>query len=121
MIENPDRTAATGVAAATLRARAAAFTACVAAIREGQAGAGAAVHDQARAIADRTSLLPALAPKGTDGGEGLGLDWGPNLAEEVEVDGEANLVDAAEGAFAISAEAEEVADFVEIDIIEIII
>lgn len=123
MIDNPDRAVVIGVAAATARARATAFAAGAAAIREGQAtgGVGGAIHDQARAIADRMSLLPTLIPTTVSGAPASGFDLSSNLvAEEVEEAG-VDEVEAAEGAFDISAEAVDAAEFVEIDLIEIII
>lgn len=105
MIENPDQAVKSGVAAATIRARAAAFACGAAAIRKGQRGAvaGEELHTQARAIADRVSILPTLRPIGI--GEGpQPLDQGHQFAEEEEAE-------AAEGAFEI---VEEIVDFIEI-------
>ncbi len=116
MIENPNQAVVSGVAAATIRARAAAFAFGAAAIREGQRGAAASegLHTQARAIADRASLLPTLRPIGI-GERGHPLDWS-NLAEEAEEVGDVDEIEAAEGAFDVVD-----IDFIEIGAIEIII
>jgi hypothetical protein len=113
VIENPDQAVVSGVAAATIRARAAAFAFGAAAIREGQRGAAASegLHTQASAIADRVSLLPALRPSGIGEGEPP-FDQGPQAAgEEAE---EADEAEAAEGAF-------EIVDETVFDVIEIIL
>jgi hypothetical protein len=116
VIENPNQSVVSGVAAATIRARAAAFASGAAAIRQGQRGASEGLHTQARAIVDRASLLPALRPAGIDAREHL-FDQGHQFVAEEEVD----EVEAAEGAFDVSFDAAEVIEFIEIDVIAVII
>jgi hypothetical protein len=121
MIENPNQAVASGVAAATIRARAAAFAFGAAVIREGQRGSAASegLHTQARAIAERAALLPTPRPLGMGGGEPF--DRGPQFEAEIDEVAELDEIEAAEGAFEITNAAVEEVDFIEIDFIEIII
>jgi hypothetical protein len=111
VIENPEQAMKSGVAVATMRARAAAFACGAAAIREGQRGAEAdeGLHSQARAIANRVSILPTPRPLIGEGQ--LPFDQGQQFAEEAE---EAEEIEAAESAF-------EIVDFVEIEVIAVIL